>query len=353
MKKLSFFAIIMFAFSFLANGQNDIIYEDFAGGTPKLAWTAYNGVYFPNAINSNTGGVNSSVNVGGYKKGPQSYSLFVADLGSPMNLKTNNKFKIQILSPIVSAILMKLEGNSGPVIESIQPITQTNQWVEYTFDFSAAKDYTNLSKIVLFFNPAVTNHEDTYQFDNIVASGSVVNTALPVKYLNFEAKYTEGETILNWKTAQEINNEKFEIEMAGEDQEFRKIGEMPSKSKNSGADYQFLVNNSEITSALNYFRLKQIDNSGKYDYSETIQFLTKHFSKNTEIFPNPASSFLDISGFANENIVSIFRENGTMIKNGVKFLEVGKIDISNLAPGMYILKNMDNLKTKSFIKTSN
>jgi len=186
MKRLLLSALSLLFLSTMAIGQ--IVYEDFEGGSADLNWVGADGTYNGLVVNPDQSGVNASAACGSYtKSGAHAYSLFIADLGAPMNLTTNNQFKIQVYSTAATQILLKLEG-TGPAIEGIKPITQVNQWVEYTFDFSAAAGYTGLSKIIIFFDPGVETSADTYLFDNLRATGP------GIVYEDFEG----GVADLNW-----------------------------------------------------------------------------------------------------------------------------------------------------------
>lgn len=187
MKRLLLSALSLLFLSTMAMGQ--IVYEDFEGGVADLNWVGADGVYNGVVANPDQSGVNASAFSGSYtKSGAHSYSLFIADLGAPMNLTTNNQFKIQVYSTVATQFLLKLEG-TGPAIEAVKPITQVNQWVEYTFDFSAAAGYTGLSKVIIFFDPGVETSADTYLFDNLRATGP------GIVYEDFEG----GVADLNWQ----------------------------------------------------------------------------------------------------------------------------------------------------------
>ncbi len=187
MKRLLLLALSVVFWSTMAIGQ--IVYEDFEGGTSDLNWQGLDGMYNGVVANPDQAGVNASTSCGSYtKSGAHAYSLLLADLGAPMDLTTNNQFKIQIYSTVATAVLLKLEG-TGPAIEATKAITQVNQWVEYTFDFSAAASYTGLSKVILFFDPGVETSADTYLFDNLRATGP------GIVYEDFEG----GVADLNWQ----------------------------------------------------------------------------------------------------------------------------------------------------------
>lgn len=144
------------------------VYETFEGGA-ALPWLALNGVFNGPVPNPDSNSVNGSDNVGQYVKDTFEYSLLLADRGTPFDLSILNQFHLQVHSQVPSQVLLKLEGAGGPAIEQIKNIGLTNEWQDYVFDFSAAADYTHLTKVVLFFDPGVKTSVDTYYFDNLIA----------------------------------------------------------------------------------------------------------------------------------------------------------------------------------------
>jgi hypothetical protein len=170
MKRYLLTLLALAAFSLLSYGQ--IIYEDFEGGA-SLNWQpfgdgVFNGVV-PNPPDQDPLGINPSDECGSYtKSGQHAFSLFIAVLDEPMDLSVNNQFRIQINAPVTTRFIFKLEG-AGQAIEGARNIGVANNWIEYTFDFSAAASFTTIDKILIFFDYGVEESSDTYLFDNIVA----------------------------------------------------------------------------------------------------------------------------------------------------------------------------------------
>ena len=161
---LTMLAMLTLAFS--VNAQ--VVYEDFEG-TP-LTWNPFgDGVFNGVVDNPDVAGINSSAKCGSYtKSGEHSYSLLIAVLDAPIDLSVNNEFHLMINAPVATQVLFKLEGD-GEFIEATKNIATANVWREYVFDFSGAAGMTTISKIIIFFDPGVTESTDTYLFDNIVA----------------------------------------------------------------------------------------------------------------------------------------------------------------------------------------
>lgn len=144
-----------------------VCFADFEG--PGLTFLGLDGTFTAPVANPAPNFINSSPNVGQYvKSNMHSYSLLLADNGTPFDLSSYNQFKIQIYATAPTQVLMKLEG-TGPSVEVIKNIAVANVWQEYTFDFSGAAANVDLSKVILFFDPGVETSNDTYYIDNFCA----------------------------------------------------------------------------------------------------------------------------------------------------------------------------------------
>ena len=173
MKKLLLFLLLPLIA--LSPGMSQVVLEDFEGGA-QLSWNESLGdgafMVVDNPPGQDTLMINDSDQVGSYtKEEGAAFSLLIAVLDQPLDLTTDNQFRIQVNAPVATSFILKLEGE-GEAIEERTKIGVANQWIEYTFNFSAARDFTTITKIILFFDPGVAESSDTYLFDNLVAEPS-------------------------------------------------------------------------------------------------------------------------------------------------------------------------------------
>ncbi len=125
---------------------------------------------------------------------------------------------------------------------------------------------------------------------------------LPVELTAFSGK-TEGESvILSWQTATEINNYGFDIErmlkgeshsdpdLSGEESKWERIGFVEGAGNSNSPKYYSFIDNKPAASTQLSYRLKQIDNDGKYSYSKEITVeisaIPTEFSL-SQNYPNP------------------------------------------------------------------
>ena len=129
--------------------------------------------------------------------------------------------------------------------------------------------------------------------------GTFNNGPLPVELTSFTASVLESKVILNWQTATEVNNYGFEVERTsprpspqGEGGEagrgWEKIGFVQGHgNSNSVKEYLFVDRN--VSNGKVSYRLKQIDNDGKYEYSKEIEvdLITPNEFSLSQNYPNP------------------------------------------------------------------
>ena len=101
----------------------------------------------------------------------------------------------------------------------------------------------------------------------------VCGVSLPVELLSFTGKNDGEKNILDWATATEINNDYFIIERSADGKTFEEIGTVQGAGNSSSQkNYEFTDNSEPQTpySELIYYRLRQVDYDGKYEYSPII-----------------------------------------------------------------------------------
>jgi uncharacterized delta-60 repeat protein len=96
---------------------------------------------------------------------------------------------------------------------------------------------------------------------------------LPVELTLFTASSTtEGNILLQWETATEVNNYGFEVqrsEVGGQNSDWMKVGfVLGHGNTNSPKEYEFIDENPPVGNLK--YRLKQIDTDGQYKYYNTI-----------------------------------------------------------------------------------
>ncbi len=179
------------------------------------------------------------------------------------------------------------------------------------------------------------------------------DNAAPVELETFTGKFIGNETELEWNTATEVNNYGFEIQRSEDKISWSKIGFVAGNgNSNSPKNYSFKDN--ATPSGRIYYRLKQEDNDGKFEYSNVIE-LDNKISPEIELsqnFPNPFNPTTTIeyrvpaeSKVTLKIIDVLGREVNTLVDG-----EVGAgvhrvpFDASKLSSGIYIYQLITNGK---------
>ncbi len=120
-------------------------------------------------------------------------------------------------------------------------------------------------------------------------------TDLPVELLAFDAnRQNADKVLLNWTTAAELNNKGFEVErMLNYETEFVQVGFVDGNGTTTNTShYDFLDNNSYV--GVSYYRLKQVDFDGSFEYSPIRAVDNKVVQAGIEVatFPNPTANVL-------------------------------------------------------------
>ncbi len=93
---------------------------------------------------------------------------------------------------------------------------------------------------------------------------------VPVELSSFNGKIIDNKAVLGWTTATEINNQGFDIEISYDNQSFEKIAFIPGFGTSAEQhSYSYIVD--KLLSAKNYFRLRQVDFDGSFEYSPVVE----------------------------------------------------------------------------------
>lgn len=163
---------------------------------------------------------------------------------------------------------------------------------------------------------------------------------LPVQLLTFTGEKSGQTVLLSWKTAQEQHNDHFEIERSADGNNFTTIGTLTGAG-NTNAITSYSFSDTDPLAGINYYRLKQVDIDGRFEYSRFISVSFNNLHRLT-VFPNPATERLNIRLPQGHRFTSIRIIDGAgrimMQRNLGSSITSQVLDIAKLPAGWYIVQ---------------
>jgi hypothetical protein len=171
------------------------------------------------------------------------------------------------------------------------------------------------------------------------------STIVPVELTSFSAVLNNDVVDLSWTTATEVNNLGFEIQRKLDDYEWMTIGfKEGNGTTTEPKNYSFQNNISDLKKSKIFYRLKQVDFNGEYNYSDEVEISNfPDVYSLDQNYPNPFNPSTTIkfnlakAGFATLKLYDVLgKEVASMLSNE---LEAGPhevtFDASNLPSGTY------------------
>ena len=169
-------------------------------------------------------------------------------------------------------------------------------------------------------------------------TGTDQNNPLPVELISFSAKTLSGKIQIQWETASEKNNDHFIVEKKGQGNDWGEISTVGG-AVNSNTLIQYSITDLNPISGTQYYRLKQVDTDGKFEYSHVLR--VEYGSNRQLVFPNPFKEKIFVKTKGENSVKRIELKNitGNSIKTTAEYLGQNKwkINTHSLETGTYIL----------------
>ncbi len=169
---------------------------------------------------------------------------------------------------------------------------------------------------------------------------------LPVEVLDFSVQLESERPLLKWVVANESNNEGWFVQRSVNGFTWETIDWVEGRG-NAQEEATYNYTDRHLVYNRVFYRLEQVDFDGTKSYSEVKSIHIE--PTNIQIFPNPVENILFIEGSDIGESYMIYSETATVIKNG-SISKEGKIDVSGLSPGYYLLNLKDINVTQRFFK---
>lgn len=163
---------------------------------------------------------------------------------------------------------------------------------------------------------------------------------LPLDLLSFSASLAQKDKVLiQWRSENEIDFDYYELQRSRDLQAFKIIATVAGNNVISQSQYEWLDHFPETGD--NYYRLKQVDQDGRFSYSEWVNVKLDPRTSQIKIYPNPATDQLFIST-ASQAIQSLSLYDATgkeirlqqILSNDFDF----ELNLSGFESGLYFIK---------------
>ena len=204
----------------------------------------------------------------------------------------------------------------------------------------------NSSSNTITYSGVTVNNNATYT----MGSTSSAN-ALPVEFLYITAKQELSENRIDWATAMEENNSHFIVERTHDGASWESLDEIGGAGFSSNImKYTYLDQNPY--SDVNYYRIKQVDYDGRYDYSPIVMVnsLIEEANISLKVYPNPAMDYVQVQWGQEEETgkIVLIGLNGNVVAEQMPDQHNAMvIDLTSVKDGVYFVQFIGSHTTKT------
>ncbi|MEM9990682.1 MAG: lamin tail domain-containing protein [Bacteroidota bacterium] len=175
---------------------------------------------------------------------------------------------------------------------------------------------------------------------------------VPVELLYFTASETGTHVVLDWATASELNNDHFLVQRSTDGRKFITIGKVKGAGTTIVTQY-YQLEDIAPAQGLNYYRLKQIDTDGTFEYSEVVSVHLQKDELIAKVYPSPTSDVLNVEVNQAVNGLEIVDLTGrVLLSNVYEGIEAVQLEVHTLPMGTYFVNIQleQTIKTMRFVK---
>lgn len=272
------------------------------------------------------------------------------ELPASINSRLNREWQVQETGTVGSiSLTYDLSTITGPSGLGTNNLTQLRLLVDGDGDFNSGVTLISPTSTDAI-NNTVTFTVDFNGTDGFYYTlGSIEIAALPITLVDFSVNKTDdNHALVEWTTAQEINNSFFTIERSTDAINFEAVAQLDGGGNSSEFITYRYTDRKPITGA-SYYRLRQTDHNGESKPSEVARVFIEVSSFETVVykaFPNPINHGETLTIERSGNILSstlsyqIYSPSGTMVKSG-QLANTGtqiKLETGSLNPGVHLVR---------------
>ncbi|MBX0335349.1 T9SS type A sorting domain-containing protein [Pontibacter sp. HSC-14F20] len=241
---------------------------------------------------------------------------------------------------VITSYIQVFSGNKILASDAYNDVATTSKDADVTVTFGSAVD-----RVVLTYrNASSTGNQGIGIYDLMWRSYDAAIEPLPVELLSFKATAQNNHVTLNWSTASELNNDRFEVERSQDGRTFTKIGTVQGKGTSS-LTHHYTFKDTNPGTGTNYYRLRQVDFDGTFEFSKTVATTLRAIAASVKTYPNPFQDYLRVelateeTGSAQVTVIDmqgrVVMEKPIMIEGRYTEFE---LSTQHLSTGVYFLK---------------
>ena len=222
------------------------------------------------------------------------------------------------------------------VIDSVQFTLASNDSMRVCLRWKVPIQNGSIVTEILYSVPPefdIENNRDTLNF----------NSVLPLTLLSFNGTKVANDINLEWRTTDEVNLSRYEIERSSDGRTFGRTASINALNRSGTHKYAAIDYNPWASAGTQiFYRLKMIDKDGLYRYSKMINFNNSLFT-GMHVSPNPTSNMLNVQLQVNKgnHLIKIMDVAGKTWSDFKYDLVAGnqviKLNVSILASGAYVI----------------
>jgi hypothetical protein len=198
--------------------------------------------------------------------------------------------------------------------------------IEYQFELANCASFTTI-----------------WPYQNVPAT-PIPCSPLPIQLLYYVAKTENNKVTLEWATASESNAKEFLIERSNDAVNFTPIGKKAAFGNSSSIQKYSIADDASLKDGTYYYRMSETGADGMEVFSKTLLVNIEKGNETIRLYPNPASSYLDLvfseEYQKSETVLEVFDATGQKVKTE-SFNPQGilrTVDIHELPAGIYQIK---------------
>ncbi len=189
------------------------------------------------------------------------------------------------------------------------------------------------------------NTADPTAYNNLTTPCALLATApLPVKLLSFDVRVVNDQAALTWTTASETNNAYFILERSQDAFSWSAITKIDGKGV-SRINSTYTYTDELPLTGMSYYRLKQVDESGKATYSKVLGVEAMATGHDISIYPSPTKDdHLRVTGLQSpaDWSIKISSTASAVVYQSTTVSQ--EVVMQGVPPGLYIVQ-LQNTKT--------